>query len=383
MANKNIPLVDLKAQFDFIKGEIYEAIKQVLESQCFVMGEEVRLFEKEFADFCGARHCISVASGTAALHLALVACGIGEGDEVITVPNTFIATTEAISYARAKIVFVDIDPATYTIDVDQLEQSITKRTKAIIPVHLFGHPANMKRIIEIAQKYKLKVIEDVAQAHGAKLHGQSVGTFGDIGCFSFFPAKNLGAYGDAGAIITNNDVFAKHIRLLCNHGREKKYEHEIEGFNYRLDTLQAAVLRVKLKYLPQWIEARRKRALYYKELLHNLPLIIPQEAPGCYHAYHLYVIQAQKRDIIRTSLSQQGIETGIHYPLPLHLQNAYRYLNHCKGDFPVTEACANSIISLPLYPELSDRDQYDVAQTIHKVLSFEQARKAITIGGTN
>lgn len=369
VANQKIPLVDLKVQYISIRDEIQVAINKVLDSTCFVMGEEVALFEKEFAAFCGARYCVGVANGTAALHLALLACGIKPGDEVITTPYTFIATTEAISHVGAKVVFVDIEPTTYTIDVNKLEQAITSRTKAIIPVHLYGHPANMSCIMQIAAKYKLKVIEDAAQAHGAMFHGQSVSTFGDIGCFSFFPAKNLGAYGDAGAVVTNNDAIAKRICLLRNHGRAEKYEHEMEGFNYRLDTLQAAILRVKLKYLSQWTEARRKCAMYYEELLHNLPLVLPSEVQGCHHVYHLYVVRTPQRDTLRAVLRQQGIETGIHYPLPLHIQGAYHHLGYKEGDFPVAEVCARSVISLPLYPELSKAHQYEIMQAMRKVIT--------------
>lgn len=376
---EHIPLVNLKVQFASIKEEIYEAIERVLEKQCFIMGDEVNLFEKEFADFCNAKYCVGLSSGTAALHLALIACGIGPGDEVITVPYTFISTTEAISYVGGKIVFVDIEPTTYTINVEKLEQAITDRTKAIIPVHLYGHPANMSRIMEIAKKYNLKVIEDAAQAHGAMLNGQPVGTFGDVGCFSFFPAKNLGAYGDAGAIITNNNNITEHINLLRNHGRSEKYEHRIEGFNHRLDALQAAILRVKLKYLKEWTYARRKQAMYYGELLKDLPLSMPSESPGYYHVYHLYVVRTQERDALRAALKEEGIETGIHYPVPLHLQPAYFHLDYSKGDFPIAEACACSVISLPLYPELSKKDQNKIVKVIQKFIT--EPVKMATVGG--
>lgn len=379
MTGKKIPLVDLKAQYLSIKDEIHAAINKVFNSSSFIMGEEVSRFEKEYAAFCTARYCIGVASGTAALHLALLALDIGPGDEVITTPFTFIATTEAISYTGAKIVFVDIEPTTYTIDVDKLEQAISHRTKAIIPVHLYGHPANMIRIMEIARKYKLKVIEDTAQAHGAKLNGQFVGTFGDIGCFSFFPAKNLGAYGDAGAVITNNEDLAKRISILRDHGRTTKYEHEIEGFNYRLDSIQAAILKVKLKYLPQWTEARRQRANHYRKLLNDLPIYLPTESKGCYHVYHLYVVRTTERETLRTTLKQCGIKTGIHYPLPLYLQVAYRHLGYHKGDFLVSEDCARNVISLPLYPELNELHQQEIARVIGEVLSKYSAK--IAVGG--
>ena len=368
MVNYQIPLVDLKEQYLTIKDEIHSAIDRVLNSTCFIMGEEVVSFEKEFAAFCNTRHCIGVSNGTAALHLALLACDIRPGDEVITVPFTFIATWEAISHTNARTVFVDIDPKTYTIDVDQLEQAITDRTKAIVPVHLYGHPANMNHIMEIAKKYNLKVIEDAAQAHGAMFQKQTVGTFGDIGCFSFFPAKNLGAYGDAGAVITNDDALAEKIRLLRDHGRTEKHLHKIEGFNQRLDAIQAAILKVKLKHLNEWTQARRRLAKSYGEMLSDLPLELPYEAPECYHVYHLYVVRTHKRNALQAAFRQKGIETGIHYLLPLHLQDACRYLCYKSGDFPVAEACANTVISLPLYPELSREHQDEIVREIKKPL---------------
>lgn len=371
MTHNQIPLVDLKAQYASIKDEIKETINRVLDSTQFIMGDEAFLFEKEFAKFCGSKYCTGVSSGTSALHLALLACGIGPNDEVITVPFTFIATAEAISHVGAKVVFVDIEPNTYTIDINKLEKSITKNTKAIIPVHLYGHPANMMQIIEIAKKYNLKVIEDAAQAHGAKINGKSVGTFGDVGCFSFFPAKNLGAYGDGGACITNNDEIAKQIYLLRDHGRTKKHLHEVKGFNYRLDALQAAILRVKLKYLPTWIETRRKLALSYRELLSKLPITIPFESPGYYHAYHLYVIQSKIRDLLQSELKKQGIQTGIHYSIPLHLQPAYKDLGYKKGDFPVSESSSETVLSLPLYPELTNENQLKIVQAIKEELKIE------------
>ena len=374
-----IQLIDLKAQYISIKDEINSAINRVLDSACFISGEEVSLFEKEFAGFCRARHCAGVSSGTAALHLALLGCEIGPGNEVITSPNTFIATCEAISHTGAKIVFVDIEPNTYTIDVEKLEQAITKQTKAIIPVHLYGHPANMPHILEIAKQYNLKVIEDAAQAHGAKVNGQMVGTFGDVGCFSFFPAKNLGSYGDAGGIITNNNEIAEHVFLLRNHGRASKFIHKIEGFNCRLDSLQASILRVKLKYLSKWTEIRRKLAANYSDFLKDLPVVLPYEALDCYHVYHLYVIRTCQRDKLRTSLKEQGIETGIHYPVPLHLQPAYKYLGYNRGDFPVTEKCADEIISLPLYPELSKVNQEKVMREIKNILVEKE--KTVLAGG--
>lgn len=380
MKDIQIPLLDLKEQYKDIKSEIQLAINRVLDSGYFIMGEEVSSFEKEFAAYCGARYCVSLASGTAALHLALLACDIKPGDEVITVPFTFIATCETISHVGAKIVFADIDPETYTINGDRLKTLITDRTKAIIPVHLYGHPADMSSIMKIAAKHKLRVVEDACQAHGAMIDGKKVGTIGDVGCFSFFPAKNLGAYGDAGGIVTNDETIAKRISLLRDHGRTSKYLHETEGYNYRLDAIQAAILRVKLKYLPKWIEARRERAKLYNSLLRDLPLKLPVEAKGCYHSYHLYVVQTPSRDLLRDELFKSGIETGLHYSVPLHLQGAYSHLGCKKGDFPVTEACADKVISLPLYPELSEVSQRKVAQEIQKVIA--KPGKKSPVGGS-
>jgi dTDP-4-amino-4,6-dideoxygalactose transaminase len=360
----NIPLVDLKAQYVAIKPEIDEAINRVLESTQFIMGEEVTSFEKEFAAFCDSKYAVGVASGTAALHLALLACGIGPNDEVITVPNTFIATTEAISYVGAKIKFVDVDAETYTIDVSQVEKSVTDKTKAILPVHLYGHPADMGPIMQIAKAHNLKVIEDAAQAHGAQYKGRSVGAIGDVGCFSFFPAKNLGAYGDAGMVVTNNAEIAERVSLLRNHGRAEKYGHLMEGYNYRLDALQAAILHVKLKHLEEWTEARRRNAKLYNALLTGLQLELPKEAEWAKHVYHLYVVRCENRTKLQEALKNKGIATGIHYPIPLHLQPAYANLELTKGVFPVTEECAETVLSLPMYPELTGEQIETITETI-------------------
>ena len=361
-----IPLVDLKAQYDSIKPEIDNAIRRVLDSTSFIMGEELERFEEEFAQFCDVKFAIGVANGSDALILALRACGIGEGEEIITVPHTFIATTEAITYVGGKIVFVDIDPKTYTIDVSKIEEKINEKTKAIIPVHLYGQPADMDPIIKLAKEYNLKVIEDAAQAHGAEYKGKKVGSIGDVACFSFYPGKNLGAYGDAGMITTNSEEIAKKVKLLRNHGRiTKKYEHEIEGYSSRLDNLQAAILRVKLKYLNQWNGMRRKNARKYNELLNNIDgIITPYEADYAKHVYHLYVIRTEERDKLREELKSKGIATGIHYPIPLHLQPAYNYLGHKKGDFPITEKASQEIISLPMFAELSDEQIEEIVELI-------------------
>jgi dTDP-4-amino-4,6-dideoxygalactose transaminase len=331
------------------------------------MGEELERFEEEFALFCNTKYAIGVANGSDALILALIACEIGEGDEVITVPNTFIATTEAITHVGGKIVFADIDPKTYTIDISKIEEKINERTKAIIPIHLYGQPADMDPIIELAKKYNLKVIEDAAQAHGAEHEGEKVGSIGDVGCFSFYPGKNLGAYGDAGIITTNNEEIAKKIKLLRNHGSIKKYEHEIEGYSSRLDNLQAAILRVKLKYLNKWNDMRRRNAKKYNELLSSIDgVITPYEADYAKHVYHLYVIRTENRDKLREELRSKDIATGIHYPIPLHLQAAYKYLGYEYGDFPVTEECSQEILSLPMFTELSEDQIEEIVKLIKK-----------------
>ena len=363
-----IPFVDLKAQYDSIKDEIDNTIQNVINNTSFIMGEELKKFEEEFAWFCDVKYAIGVANGSDALILALRACGIGEGDEVITVPHTFIATTEAISNVGGKVVFVDIDPKTYTIDITKIEEKINERTKAIIPVHLYGQPADMDPIMKLAKKYDLKVIEDAAQAHGAEYKREKVGSIGDVGCFSFYPGKNLGAYGDAGMVVTNNEEIAEKIRLLRNHGRiTKKYEHKIEGYSSRLDNLQAAILRVKLKYLNKWNDMRRSNAKKYNELLNNIGgTITPYEAEYAKHVYHLYVIGVEKegRDKLREELRSKGIATGIHYPIPLHLQPAYRYLGFKEGDFPVTEKTSREILSLPMFAELNDQQIEEIVELI-------------------
>lgn len=360
-----IPLVDLKAQYLTIKDEVDAAINHVVNTCNFIMGEEVSLFEEEFAVFCGAQHAIGVASGTAALQLALHACDIGAGDEVITTPFTFIATTEAISLRGARPVFVDINPDTYNLNPARIEAALTPKTKAIIPVHLYGQPADMQPILNIARRHNLVVIEDAAQAHGAKYQGQQVGTLADVACFSFFPGKNLGAYGDAGAIVTNNKEIAAKVRLLRNHGRHEKYEHLIEGYGERLDTLQAAILRVKLKYLSSWTEARQAAAQHYNTLLSACPdLVTPYCQPDAQHVYHLYVLRVQQRIQLQNRLKAQGIATGIHYPIPLHLQPAYHYLGYKASDFPKAERAAQEVLSLPMYPELSESQVNRVVEAL-------------------
>lgn len=364
-----VPFVDLKAQHDSLRVEIFEAITNVIDTSAFIMGPAIKELEANFAEFCGCKHVIGCSSGTSALNLALWAIGIGPGDEVITIPHTFIATTEAISVRGAKPVFVDIDPATYTMDVSKLEAAITPNTKAVIPVHLYGHPTDMDPLLAIAKKHGLKVVEDCAQSHGAEYKGKRVGTMGDIGCFSFFPGKNMGAMGDAGAATTNSDELATRLNKLRNHGRLGKYEHEMVGYNERLDNLQAAILNVKLPHLNDWNALRRKHAAGYAEALAGAGVGLPAVAPNCTHVYHLYVIRHPDRDALQKRLKEKGIATGVHYPLPLHLQPAYSDLGHKEGEFPVTEKAAREILSLPMYPEMTAEMVAEVAEAIKEFSS--------------
>jgi len=359
-----IPLVDLKAQYLSIKEEIDNAIKEVIESSSFILGEKLEKFEREFAEFCGVRFAIGTSSGTTALHLALLGLDIGKNDEVITVPNTFIATAEAISHSGARVRFVDIDERSYTIDIEKIESAVNERTKAIIPVHLYGQPADMDPIGEIARKYNLKVIEDAAQAHNGEYKNRRIGSLGDEGCFSFFPAKNLGAYGDAGIVVTNDKDVAENVKLLRNHGRKEKNIHIIEGYNYRMDEIQAAILSVKLKYLNDWTNKRRNNAYLYNDLLSGSEIIIPEEMGYAKHVYHIYAIRAKNRNEIREKLKKNNISTGIHYPVSLHLQPSYNYLNYKKGDFPVTENISSEIFSLPIYPELTEKQIKFISELI-------------------
>jgi len=352
----NVPLVDLKRQYLSIKREIDEAIQEVIDKSAFIMGENVEQFENDFAAYCGVKYGVGTSSGTTALHLALLACGVTGGDEVITVPYTFIATAEAISQTGARVVFVDIEDRSYTMDPEKVEQAITEKTKAIIPVHLFGHPADMDKIAKIARKYNLVVIEDACQAHGAECGGRRVGGLGDIACFSFYPSKNLGAYGDAGMLVTNDTELAERASLLRNHGYTGKYYHQVEGYNYRLDAIQSAVLRVKLRHLEEWTEKRRRNAKLYDELLEGSQVGTPIEMEYAKHVYHLYVVKVKNRDKLYLKLKENGISVAVHYPLPLHLQEAYRYLGYKKGDFPISEACSESLLSLPMFPELTQEE---------------------------
>ena len=349
-----VPFLDLKAQYESIKNEVAVAIQQVLDKTAFAGGPFVAQFEKEFAAFCQTQYAIGVGSGTDALWLALLGLGIGPGDEVITVPDTFIATAEAISYCGAKPVFVDVEEKTYNMNPSLLEAAITPKTKAIIPVHLFGQMADMDPIMEIARKHGLFVIEDACQAHGAEYKGKLAGSNGDAGAFSFYPGKNLGAYGEAGAVVTNNTELDKKIRILRDHGQAKKYYHGMIGWNARMDGLQGAILSVKLKYLPSWNKDRRKNAKMYDNLFGNIQgMVVPREVSHAKHVYHIYAIRVQNRDALIGALAERDIHCGIHYPIPLHLQEAYHSLGLGKGSFPVSEMVQAEFVSLPMFPELT------------------------------
>lgn len=365
-----VPFLDLKAQYESIKDEVAVAIQQVLEKTAFAGGPFVAQFEKEFAEFCGTKFCEGVGSGTDALWMSLLALGVGPGDEVITVPDTFIATAEAISFSGANPVFVDVDPLTYNMDPGKIEPAITPRTKVIIPVHLFGLMADMDPILEIARKHKLFVVEDASQAHGAEYKGRTAGSMGDAGCFSFYPGKNLGAYGEAGAVVTNNVELDKKIRMLRDHGQAKKYHHTYIGWNARMDGIQGAILSVKLKHLGKWTEARRRNARIYNELLQGVRGVVPpKDVPYEKHVYHLYAIRVAERDRLISALAEKEIFCGIHYPIPVHLLDAYKTLNLAKSSFPVAEKSASEFISLPMFPELT-REQIDyVASEIKKLVS--------------
>jgi len=361
-----IPLVDLQAQYQSIKQEITAAIEGVLQNMQLFLGPQSQAFENEFAQYCGCRYGIGLSTGTDALVLALRACGIGQGDEVITVANTFIATVEAIALSGARPVFVDIDPDTYTMDWRQLDEVLTSRTRAIIPVHLYGHPADMQPILDFARLHGLRVIEDASQAHGAAYQGQRVGGIGDIGCFSFYFSKNLGAYGEAGICVTNDERLAEAIRKLRDHGSLIRYQHEILGVNARLDEIQAAVLRVKLPYLEQWSAARQDHAKFYTEQLQGIVEAIPLVRSWATHVYYVYVVQVRERDQFRKALEQEGIATGIHYPTPIHLQPACSQYGYVQGMLPVTEAMTTRIVSLPMYPELTTQQKQRVVNTIKR-----------------
>lgn len=359
-----IPYLDLKAQYRALKPEVDEAVLRVLGSTEYVLGSEVAKFEEEFAAYSGAAFGVGVNSGTSALHLALLAAGVGPGDEVITIPYTFVATTAAIRYTGATPVFVDIDPVTYMIDVLAIEAKITPRTKAILPVHLYGQPCEMDTICEIAKRYDLVVIEDAAQAHGAEYKGRRVGSIGDMGTFSFYPGKNLGAYGEGGLVTTNSAEYAHKIKLLRNWGTENRYFHNLQGFNYRMEGIQGAVLRVKLRYLEEWTEARRERARWYDELLSATCVVRPKALLHNRHVYHVYAIQTFRREVLTKALESRAIQYGVHYPQPIHLAQAHADLGYKLGDFPVAESICERILSLPIYPELTRAQVEEVAAAV-------------------
>lgn len=365
-----IPLVDLKAQYQSIKAEVDPAITAVLDSCGYIMGKEMYAFEEDFARYCGVKHAIACSNGSDALHLALQACGVGPGDEVITVPNTFIATTEAITRVGATIRFVDIDLRTFNIDPALIEKAITKKTKALLPVHLYGQVCDMDPIMDIAGRHGLLVIEDAAQAHGARYHGKLAGAFGNAACFSFYPSKNMGAYGDAGMVVTNDDATAETLRLLRDHGqdRQKKYLSNVEGYCWRMDTIQAAILRVKLRHLDDWNAARRAHAARYDELFKGSAVVAPYVLPNSEHVYHIYGARLPKRDAVIAGLKARGIDARIHYPIPVHLQPAYKRLGHKPGDFPATDKAVADVISLPMYAELTDAQIDEVASSVKDAL---------------
>ncbi len=365
----NISLVDLKAQYNSIKDEINEAIQRVLQSGQFILGPEVETFESEIAAYCQANYAVGVASGTDALHLTLIACGIKPGDEVITTPFTFVATTEAICKCGATPVFVDIDPRTYNIDSTQIEPKITGKTRAILPVHLYGQSAHMDPILELAAKYNLRVIEDCAQALGAEHKGRRVGSMGDAGCLSFFPSKILGAYGDGGAVVTNNQEVSERIKMLRLHGCKQKYYYTIAGYNSRLDSIQAAILRVKLRHLDRWIELRQQKAQLFNRLLSKIDLIEPVHTAWYNkHIFNYYTIRLvgskENRDELVKFLGSKGISTAIYYPLSLHLQEVYKSLGYKIGDFPVSEQAQDQVLSLPIYPEMSEEQIGEIVDAI-------------------
>ena len=363
-----IPLVDLKAQYNSIKDEVDSAIQRVVDSTNFIMGDEVESFERGFAEFCGVKHAIGISSGTDAIHLALLACGVQPGDEVITTAFTFTATAEAIIMAGAKPVFVDIDPRTYNLDPQKVEAAITAKTSAFLPVHLYGQPVDLAPMLEIANRHGIKLIEDAAQAHGAKYNGQMIGGFGDAACFSFYPGKNLGAYGDAGAVVTNSDEIASQIRLLHDHGRRDKYEHLIVGFGNRLDALQAAILRAKLPHLADWNRHRQKCAEFYQRALAGKGLELPYVLPNAEPVWHQFVVRSTRREEIQAHLKSKGIATGVHYPIPLHLQPAYKDKNNLRS-LPHSELAAHEVFSLPMYPELTEVQLSEIVDALVEVLS--------------
>ena len=377
-----IPFVDLKAQYASIKDEVNAAIQRVLDSCQFTLGNEVAAFEQEFAAYCQTDHGVGVNTGTSALHLALLAARVGPGDEVVTVPFTFVATVAAIQYTGARPVFVDIDPTSFTLDATALEAAITDKTKAILPVHLYGQPADMDPILRVARRRNLIVIEDAAQAHGAEYKGRRAGSLGHMGCFSFYPGKNLGAYGEGGMVVTNNTEYARTIRMLRDWGAERKYEHVLKGYNFRLEGIQGAVLRVKLRHLEAWTEARRSLAMRYDRQLAGSGVPTPAAMPYGRHVYHIYAIRTPRRTAWQRALQEQGIQTGIHYPIPVHLLPAYADLGYGKGQFPQAEKAAAEVLSLPMFPELTAGQCETVCGAIWKLAGAREGTAVGPMAGT-
>jgi len=361
-----IPLLDLKTQHQQIKVEIDEALQRVIDSAQFILGPEVTAFEERFADYCGVKHCIALNSGTSALHLALLAKGIGPGDEVITVSMTFVATTAAVLYCGATPIFVDVEPDTWNLDPSLVEAAITERTRAILPVHLHGLMADMDPIMEIARRHGLAVIEDAAQSHGARYQGRNAGSIGSIGCFSFYPGKNLGAFGEGGAVVTSDPELAGKMRLLRDWGQASKYRHIVPGYNYRMDALQAAVLNVKMGHIEEWTERRRSVAGEYDRLLANRGAQLPAAPSHSRHVYHVYAVRLPERDQVQAALGAAGVATGIHYPVPVHLQEAYADLGYRRGALPITEQAADQFLSLPIYPELTQAQIEEVVAALDR-----------------
>ena len=362
--DQKVPYIDLAAQIRPIRAEIDAALAKAIDNCTFCLGPDVAKFEQEFAAYCGSKHCLAMNSGTSALHIAMLLLNVGPGDEVITTPYTFAATSWCISYVGATPVYVDIDEATFNLNPTLIEQAITPRTKAILPVHLYGHPFVVDAIIAVARKHNLPVVEDAAQAHGATYRGKVVGTFGAISCFSFYPAKNLGAFGEGGALVTNDDEFAARARALREHGSRVRYHHDEVGFNYRMEGLQGAVLGVELKHLPAWTEARRRIAHRYHELLKGTPLKLPLEADYASSAWHLYTVRSPRREELKKHLDANGVGNAIHYPMPLHLQKCYASLGYKAGDFPVAEQACREVLCLPMFPAMTDAQQQRVAAVI-------------------
>jgi dTDP-4-amino-4,6-dideoxygalactose transaminase len=359
-----VPYLDLPAQIRALRKDLDAAIARTLDNCSFCLGPDVVQFEKDFAQFTGASHCVGFNSGTSALHVALLLLGVGQGDEVITTPMTFVATSWAISYVGAKPVYVDIDDTTFNLDPKQIEKAITPRTKAIMPVHLYGQPFDIDPILDICKKHKLPLVEDAAQAHGAKYKGKTIGTFGAISCFSFYPGKNLGACGEGGALVTNNEAFDKRARSLREHGASVRYYHDEVGFNYRMEGIQGAVLGVKLKHLANWTARRRAIAKIYDDLLSDTPLQLPREGKGCESVWHLYVVRHERRDDLKKHLEANNVGCALHYPLPLHLQKCYANLGYKPGDFPIAEKAARECLSLPIFPEMTDKQVQRVTDVV-------------------